>query len=38
MEASKQTYAVVPRAVRQQVRATPVFLPAPITRDAGLAA
>jgi SAM-dependent methyltransferase len=38
MEATKQTYAVVPRAVRQQVRATPVFQPAPVTRDAGLAA
>ncbi|HEY1879343.1 MAG TPA: methyltransferase domain-containing protein [Caulobacteraceae bacterium] len=38
MEATKQTYAVIPRAVRQRVRATPVFQPAAVARDAGLAA
>jgi SAM-dependent methyltransferase len=38
MEAVKQTYAVIPRAVRQRVRATPVFQPAAIARDAGMAA
>ena len=32
MEATKQTYAVIPKAVRQRVRATPVFQPAPIAR------
>ena len=37
VEATKHTFAVIPRAVRR-VRATPVFQPAAIARDAGLAA
>lgn len=35
MEATKQTYAMVPKAVRQRVRATPVFQPVPVaSKDA----
>jgi SAM-dependent methyltransferase len=38
MEAGKQTFAAIPKGVRQRVRATPVFQPAPITRGMSLAA
>jgi len=38
MEAGKQTFAVIPKGVRQRVRSTPVFQPAPITRGVSLAA
>jgi SAM-dependent methyltransferase len=38
MEAGKQTYAAIPRGLRERVRATPVFQPAAARRGAGLAA
>jgi SAM-dependent methyltransferase len=38
MEAGKQTFAAIPRAVRERVRATPVFQPAAVRRGVGLAA
>jgi SAM-dependent methyltransferase len=38
MEASKQTFAVVPRAVRARVRTIPILQPAPLTRRSDLAA
>jgi SAM-dependent methyltransferase len=38
MEAGKQTFAAIPRAVRERVRATPVFQPAAVRRGAGIAA
>jgi SAM-dependent methyltransferase len=38
MEAGKQTYAAIPRAVRERVRATPVFQPVAVRRGVGLAA
>ena len=38
LEAGKQTFAVIPKGVRQKVRATPVFQPAPIPGGARRAA